>query len=213
MSVYFVRRKDDPSGLIKIGSSGNVASRVRSLSTATPGGIELLASCAGGAEVEHRIHRELFASRVAGGEWFLPTDEVMAYVAKTKALPGPADEKGPKQTKSHLVKPEDEFCDDITVESRFYLNGLVTREWHGVGDTPEEARNRVAERFGLSPEKCRKIWYAMAPSVDGDTYRVLSNEYARTMNAEGRATARHLEVLRIERYFQGKFAQGEERAA
>lgn len=176
MAVYFVRRKDDPVGLIKIGSSGNMRMR---------------------REVQPRL----------AWPWFRPTVEVMVQVARAKAVPNLPDEKGPKQPKSHLVTPEDEFSDDIAVESRFYLNGLVTREWCGVGDTPEEARIRVAERLGLTPEKCRRIWYSIAHRIDGDTYRVLNNEYARVMVAEGRATARHIEVLRLEKYFQEKRAR------
>lgn len=216
MTVYFIRRKADADGLVKIGFTRNVAARMRALSTAIPGGVELLAACAGDASVERRLHRDLAADRV-DGEWFRPTASVMAEVAKAKAFPGPFDDViGPERTKTHLVVADDEFSDDMVVESRFYLNELVKREWRGVGDTPEEARARLADRFGLSPDKIRKIWYAMARSVDGDTYRILSNEYARAMNAEGRASARHLEVLRIERFFQEKFARkapGEERAA
>lgn len=205
MAVYFVRRHADPDGLIKIGFTRNVAARMQTLSTATPGGVELLASCAGDASVEHRLHRELATDRV-DGEWFRPTNDVLAEVAKAKASPDPFEERGADRGKSHLVDPEDEFSADISIESRFYLNGLVTREWRGVGDTPEEARDRIADRFGLSKAKCRKIWYSMAPSVDGDTYRILSNEYARALNAEGRAEERHLKLLRIERYFQEKRA-------
>lgn len=203
MAVYFIRRNLDPDGLIKIGFTRNVSARLQTLSTATPGGVELLASCAGDAAVEHSLHREHAAHRV-DGEWFHPTTEVMAAVAKAKTSPDPFNEKGPARPKSHLVAPEDEFSGDICVESRFYLNELVKREWRGVGDTAEEARIRIAKRFGLSPEKTRKIWYSIIASIDGDTYRVLSNEYARAMNAEGRATAVHLERLRLERYFQEK---------
>jgi hypothetical protein len=206
MGVYFIRRTSDSDGLIKVGFTRNVAARMQSLSTATPGGVELLASCAGDASVERRLHRELATDHV-DGEWFRPTAAVMAEVAKAKASPDPFEERGPDRQKSHLVAPEDEFSDDIRVESRFYLNELVKREWRGVGDTPEEARIRVAEWFGLSPEKCRKIWYGMASRVDGDTYRILNNEYARTMNAEGRAEPRHIEILRIDRYFQEKRAR------
>lgn len=190
MAVYFIRRKRDPDGLIKIGFTRNVSARIRSLATATPGGVELLAACDGGASVEHDIHDQLSNHRV-DGEWFRPSDEVMRVVRLAQDSPSSIREQGRDRGRQHQVKAEDENSDDINMETRFYLNDLVRREWKGAGDSPEEARNRVADRLGISREKIRKIWYAMKVSVDGDTYRSISNQYARNLKAEGRATRRH----------------------
>lgn len=205
MAVYFIRRCTDPEGLIKIGFTRNVRARVKSLSTATPGGVELLASCEGGAQKEHDLHRRYASDRV-DGEWFRPSAAVISAVASAQTDPHQLEEPGKSRTKSYLVQPDDEFSPDIVCESRFYLNELVKREWRGVGDSPEEARNRVAAKHGLSSEKLRKIWYALVRSVDGDTYRVLSNEYARALHNEGRAEARHLKLLRLQQFFADKWA-------
>lgn len=195
MTVYFIRRKNDPQGLIKIGFTRNVNARVASLSTATPGGVELLACREGGASLEHELHRRL-GEHLVDREWFKPSEAVLAEVELALQSPDIQEERGQDRRKAHTVLPEDEHSESINVETRFYLNELVKREWRGVGDSAEEARNRLMDRFGVSREKARKLWYAMDVSVDGDTYRTLAIEYSRVIEAEGKATENHRRWLR-----------------
>lgn len=73
--VYFVQQGND--GPIKIGVSGNVDKRIRSLSTSSPLPLRLLAVLPGGRGEEQELHKRLAAHRL-GGEWFAPVPAVLA---------------------------------------------------------------------------------------------------------------------------------------
>lgn len=78
--VYFAER----GGLIKIGSSNQVAARMRALET------NLLAVCLGGFETERATHLR-FAEYSLGHEWFADVPPLREYIAAlpSPALPGP----------------------------------------------------------------------------------------------------------------------------
>lgn len=67
-------------GLVKIGTSVDVATRLRSLRA------DFLAAIPGGFADERAMHRRFAHARVSG-EWFTPCDEITAYLA---ALPDSA---------------------------------------------------------------------------------------------------------------------------
>lgn len=68
--VYFATR---PDGLIKIGYTKDLKQRMRML------GVELIATVRGGRALESALHHRFARSRVEG-EWFKPTDDLLAYI-------------------------------------------------------------------------------------------------------------------------------------
>lgn len=78
--VYFAR--DNATGLIKVGHSTDVRTRIENLRYAH-GDVELLASCFGNRAVEGRFHALLVEDH-DHSEWFRPTERVMAVVAAVK---------------------------------------------------------------------------------------------------------------------------------
>lgn len=77
-SVYFI---EAANGLVKVGQSQSVTSRLEGLRTMSPIPLRLLGTVPGGLELEQRLHRELAASR-AHGEWFHPTPALDAVMAR-----------------------------------------------------------------------------------------------------------------------------------
>jgi len=76
--VYFVRAGED--GPIKIGVSSDVDGRIKSLQTDAPAELHLLAVLDGaGRDVEQSLHVRFADGRLTG-EWFQPTDELLATV-------------------------------------------------------------------------------------------------------------------------------------
>ncbi len=78
-SVYFA----SSANRIKIGWSGQVATRLAQLQTGNPDPVRLLATMPGGRALERRLH-ERFADARLAGEWFAATPELMAYIELTR---------------------------------------------------------------------------------------------------------------------------------
>jgi hypothetical protein len=77
--VYLIHMID--TWYYKIGMTTNIASRLSSLSTASPVGMELIAWKYGGADQEKQLHDKYHAHRTRG-EWFKFNDDVTAHVLK-----------------------------------------------------------------------------------------------------------------------------------
>lgn len=79
--VYFLQRKNDSAAPIKIGVStqGGLARRLKSIQTGYPHKLVILATMAGGAEAEKRLH-ESFGHARMNGEWFEPTEGLLALI-------------------------------------------------------------------------------------------------------------------------------------
>jgi hypothetical protein len=75
--VYFVRA--GVRGPIKIGHAKDPISRLRGLQTASPYPLTLLGTVRGGEPIEKKLHEHLAADRLLG-EWFQPTEHVLALV-------------------------------------------------------------------------------------------------------------------------------------
>lgn len=82
--IYFVRRE----GLIKIGTTTQLAKRVKAISRGscmpngmTIGPVEVLATMPGDRNIEEHLHRR-FAEVRFQGEWFHETPELLALVAR-----------------------------------------------------------------------------------------------------------------------------------
>lgn len=82
--VYFVRSK--ASGLIKIGTSRRLGTRVAALRGEAGSEVELLGVVQGGLDTEDDIHA-MFQQHRVKGEWFKPHAELMAHIA-VHAAPG-----------------------------------------------------------------------------------------------------------------------------
>ena len=80
-SVYFLQAKDN--GLIKIGFTSNLKSRLSDLSSMSPVPLELLAFTEGGADYEHELH-STFSEHRSHGEWFYPSDELIEFIESIK---------------------------------------------------------------------------------------------------------------------------------
>lgn len=74
-NIYFVRRGDD--GPVKIGSARNVTKRLNDLQVANAEPLRLLAVYTAPARFERELHDYLAADRI-GGEWFAPSERVLA---------------------------------------------------------------------------------------------------------------------------------------
>lgn len=79
--VYFVRRAD---GCIKIGFTSDLDRRLLELRKKFRCQVECLATAAGGADVEARVHRR-FADAHVGEEWFSPAPALVELVARVAA--------------------------------------------------------------------------------------------------------------------------------
>lgn len=76
-AVYFLQKED---GLIKVGFAVNVASRMKHISAMAGCELTLLATTTGGSKKEAELHT-MFAEDRVYGEWFQPSDRLMAYIA------------------------------------------------------------------------------------------------------------------------------------
>lgn len=86
-SVYFIRCT--ASGLIKIGLSENPWKRLSKMQSDSPGQLEMLGVVGGDIVTEAELHDRFSASRLRG-EWFNPTDDLVAFV---QDLPAPVGER------------------------------------------------------------------------------------------------------------------------
>jgi hypothetical protein len=78
--VYFVQQ--GAGGPIKIGATRNFDKRLRTLNTGSHVPLTVLGVVAGGYELERSLRAELADDRLFG-EWFKPTDRVLAALAST----------------------------------------------------------------------------------------------------------------------------------
>lgn len=79
--IYIIRAV--PSGNIKIGITDDVARRLRGLRAASYEELEVVSTFPGTGRAEKQIHAQLKASCIRG-EWFRPTEEVLAWVDSPK---------------------------------------------------------------------------------------------------------------------------------
>lgn len=73
--VYFIQRREH--GVIKIGQARDVASRLRSLQTASPEPLHLLATSQ--RHDERELH-SFFQRERLRGEWFRPSPRLLAFI-------------------------------------------------------------------------------------------------------------------------------------
>jgi hypothetical protein len=143
--------------------------------------MEIVRSISGGRDLEARLHKRFAASR-SSGEWFHLNEDDLSEIAAM------LDEEEPESGRVTATPvPEDEFSDNIVVQTRFYLNELVKREWRGMGDTIEQARDRVMEACSLSPSYGFRLWNKPQEmkDVSGEVYRCLHLKLVMHRHDEG----------------------------
>lgn len=101
--VYFAERE----GFVKIGHATNVAGRLKALASggqSVPGmrvgPLQLLATMPGGRAREKVLHGR-FAHLRIGGEWFLPDDEMWAFMRALEGFVGDRFGDQDQQSKTH----------------------------------------------------------------------------------------------------------------
>lgn len=83
-SIYFMQAVD--GGPIKIGLSGDPASRLRAVQTTSPVELELLAEIPGSVEMERKFH-DWFAPGRLHGEWFSEETPALAELIELIIAP------------------------------------------------------------------------------------------------------------------------------
>lgn len=86
MTVYFIRAGAD--GLLKIGHTVNVASRLKQLQAGCPAPLVLLRQIGGGQPTEAWLHVR-FAQQRRHGEWFAFVNEMLTIEPPTFDRPAP----------------------------------------------------------------------------------------------------------------------------
>lgn len=75
--VYFLR--ENGVGAIKIGITGNLKARLRSMRSNTPHEITVLGSAHANERFEGQLQRKFAYVRIRG-EWFRPVEELLKYI-------------------------------------------------------------------------------------------------------------------------------------
>lgn len=162
MKVYFAR----PIGgeLIKIGFSEDVARRMRTLAISFEEGVEVLATCDGGREVEAAYHCVL-ANWRHEGEWFRPNECLDAIIAELSKGVAPVVFPRRKRTEVEGESPID--ADRRIAKS--LLGILLSRE--PAGTTISMAAERAYETLvEINPlwtrRRIRSIWEAACRRIE-----------------------------------------------
>jgi hypothetical protein len=87
--VYVIRSDKSGQPLLKIGTTTDLHRRLNELRRRTQGTVTLLATWPGDDTLERQLHHLCRADLVAG-EWFRPSDQVLALVARMRGRQGAA---------------------------------------------------------------------------------------------------------------------------
>lgn len=109
--IYFVENPE--TGLVKIGTSSDVAVRFLTISREQNVTLVLLGVMDGSFEIEHHLH-QYFSSSHIRGEWFQKTPELIAYIHENTRVELPPSE----MTGIRLTKR--------TIHYLQYLSALLT---------------------------------------------------------------------------------------
>lgn len=175
-TVYFVRCP--ANGLIKIGWTGGPPNwRLRNLRAMSPMELEPLGALPG-RDVEERELHERFAALRHHGEWFMPGDALMTFVA-AHVLPWPGDEAIPASPAPTAWRREEPPADQA-------IRGIFRQQYHRRDGTRAVA----------------KKWYGQYQDERGISRRVPLHEdrdVAEAMLRNLRERARRREARRLSR--------------
>lgn len=152
--IYFIRAGDD--GPIKIGIANEPTERLKALSTMNHSPLAILATFPGTHKDEARLHRTLKDER-RGGEWFEPSERVLALVALYSGKRGKAWESA-VDMEPRLARVIESMCDE---EGRYHKY-CATETWERkykpalqslIGWAPEHHLLRTARFYDLAHAK------------------------------------------------------------
>lgn len=207
MTVYFVRRATDPEGLIKIGFTTDLPTRLSILGTSNPEGFDVLCTVPGGRDLEGYLHTAFEADRVAG-EWFRPSrdlDRMMGILGKQglSGLPaGVVDlDEEPEQD------GENSDLGDVLLASRMIKRVAAPAL---VGDSIKGQILRSSRRLKWSYVRTKEIWYGGARRISAWEMRKLfaaANEVFATSDEHVEMADLRRRVADLENHIKSKLKE------
>lgn len=108
--IYYIQSKE--TGLIKIGTSERVKSRMKQISKQHKSDMCICALSEGGRSEEQDIH-SVFGMHRAHGEWFYPHPDLMLHIENVGMREIPKDKVG-----VYTVRVDDEFKARLEAEAK-----------------------------------------------------------------------------------------------
>lgn len=160
--VYFAEASN---GSIKIGFTADVDRRLSELSYATGHPVSLLTAVFGDRKTEGYFHRKHSPDNLIG-EWFRPSDEVLATIGDVKsrgleAVPRPYRLEVPTSPALLELDEVAETCRDYCI--------AIGGERIG-SEKIIDLINRVAALTGIHVRMVKMIWYREATSIKAHIY-------------------------------------------
>lgn len=167
--VYFAEAAD---GSIKIGTTNQIDRRSANLSTAVPGGCQIICTVPGGRDLEAHWHEAFSAARISG-EWFMPVPELLVTIRGVKDyglafLPFGFQQPDSEPLEGSLIQRRA----DLVEEMKRLIRQCAAPA--GDGEAVSSAIARAARRVGLSVGRVTSYWYgkvAEIPAVEADLIR------------------------------------------
>lgn len=156
MSIYFL----EADGLIKIGFSEQVKSRVINILGYQRYGGNFLGHMPGDRALEKHLHTR-FAEHRDYGEWFRPTDAMRAFIATVADPIYPEEGPVPAGAQAHLQ--EDIFCEHAADSIKAYMRASKL--------TMPQALVKLSIWSGISHDRLKDI-------VEGNVSTVTAGELA-----------------------------------
>lgn len=189
MTVYFIRRKGDPSGLIKIGLTSDLSRRLASMETTIPEGIDLLVAIDGGEPVEAHFHALFRDSRVSG-EWFVPSADLLACIDGLKLRALDAGDDGLRVASREETAPTDRdraIMEEMASAIRLLGSGAATAI---------EGNLIAASKTGLSLRIVERLRYGKIPNVTTSVSDAVREAVAREDQSQREAMRHELDLLK-----------------
>lgn len=162
-TIYYLQAA--PDGLIKIGTTNDLATRLRTLMASCPVVLTLLRTHAGSHVTERSLH-ELFYKHRSHGEWFYPHPEILAHIKATQD-----QDRRPVGVETalsqKLVHPKNRLTSD-EVRSIYVEFSQGARV------------NQLAKKYDVEPETIYR-------TLKGGSNRVLFAEHLQSLHGKGAA--------------------------
>lgn len=171
--IYFLRRND---GLVKVGFTTNLSSRLKSL-TRSHGALEVIRVINGDRRREKRLHNELIRSNEYG-EWFRDSSDLRAFIA---TLPdGSASEVAKSDAEKHWLEGETKMAE----EAKAIVDRLIEARRQRTGCKNDPALKGLSQDYGISVWMLRNIHSGRASTVTAYTMKVLKEALPRELLAQ-----------------------------
>lgn len=144
--VYFIRHDED--GLIKIGTSKNLAQRLVQLRAEYRAELTVLGVCDGDIYLERELHKQ-FISHWRFGEWFKPSEELMEFINQHAKQPS-LDHLALPITLPKKISQSTTISFPLKLNAESYdaLKALAKEEHRPVADVVRQALEEYAKKKG-----------------------------------------------------------------